>query len=246
MGGSNGHKLNMQECPFCADPNLFESFTKGSAQKIKVALPFNVKQHNLWPEAVRKYGNRVKADAEQTGKYIRVPFYGKDFKPRWRDYVVEVFGIETAGEINYPRKFEHVWDSPPGPFFFIESPPQDHSAQILIRNFIACRVTHKNGLELFLHWWPSHGLKTISSGLKSVNDFDAFSQIMKLFRPETRGAEKKITDARLKTVLSDLGAEATQTSAARALKVSETALEKWRRRQGIKTWREVVNRFSNA
>jgi hypothetical protein len=64
------------------------------------------------------------------------------------------------------------------------------------------------------------------------------------FQRETRGAEKKITDERLKRVLSKLGNSATQVSAAKELKVSETALEKWRRRQGIESWRDVVSRYS--
>jgi hypothetical protein len=68
---------------------------------------------------------------------------------------------------------------------------------------------------------------------------------LEFFQPETRGAVKTITDERLKDVLSDLGKGATQVAAAAALKVSQTALEKWRRRQGFKTWREVVNRYAS-
>jgi hypothetical protein len=106
------------------------------------------------------------------------------------------------------------------------------------------RIAHTSGLLLFVHWWPSHGFKTEITNLEPEG-FALVNKILKLFKLETRGAEKKITDERLKGVLSKLGNTATQVATAKALKVSETALEKWRRRQGIESWRDVVNQYSN-
>jgi hypothetical protein len=240
--------MTQVECPFCSNPNFLAAATKGRATKIEVLLPFHARQEKFWPAATREYNARVKTDVEKRGEYLHTSFYGEDFEERWRDFTVEVFGIESAGEIIYPRKSERAWDSPPPPFLFVESVIQGPNQDPLIRQFFACRITHKQTTTVLIaHWWPSHGrLFTMGGKLSAEYPNDAielFRSAFDFFHRETRGSAK-VTDTEIKKVVALLGAKATQRNAAKVLNVSESTLEKWRQRRGISTWKEVVKSYS--
>ncbi len=116
--------------------------------------------------------------------------------------------------------------------------------------FNACRITKKGSkVTVDVHWWPDHGrlitVRNLSSAGASAADLEVINQAIKFFRDETRG-QRKITEEKLKKVLSSLGPNATQSAAAKTLKVNESALEQWRRRQHIATWQEVIKRYGKA
>jgi len=74
------------------------------------------------------------------------------------------------------------------------------------------------------------------------DDFKIAKDVMEFFWVETRGGAK-ITEREIRTALAKLGDKATQVATASAMNVSESALEKWRQRQGISTWQNVVKRY---
>ncbi len=237
------------ECPYCGNPDFIENATKGRATKAKVRLPFHARQEKFWRSDLREYNTTVTTDAEKRGEYLHTSFYGDDFEPRWLDFTVDVIGIE-AGEPIFPRDDDdRVIPSPPTPFFFFAASAFDALTPYRYQHFFIARITHKlSNVEMIVHWWPTHGrlfeMRGKIASQEPNDDIELFRSAFGFFQRETRGAEKKITDERVKRVLSKLGAEATQEGAAKALKVSGTALEKWRRRQGIESWRDVVNRYS--
>jgi len=186
--------------------------------------------------------------AEQRGESLRIVLEGDDFKKHWRDFVVEVFGIESVGEIIYPRKFERVWDNPPQPFLFVESTYQGPNQAALTRQFFACRITHKHKLaELIVHWWPTHGRLFEMRGplvtQEPNSDIEAFKTAFDFFQRETRG-NPKISEQAIKKTIQKLGQRATQRAVAREIGVTEQGLDKWRSRRGMSSWEEVVNRYA--
>ena len=239
-----------KQCPYCADPDFLASFTEGGAKKIRVLLPAYMRQNRFWKKGrLRRPDYTAHAEGEQRGDRLRVVFDEENFDQRWRDFTVEVFGIESTSELILPRTEERVYHSPPPPFFYAISVPQGENQPFKYQQFFICRITHKKSdVSILVHWWADHGrVMRIDSSLSWDATNDSLGIIKtgcEFFQRETRGAEKKITDERLKRVLSKLGNSATQVSAAKELKVSETALEKWRRRQGIESWRDVVSRYS--
>ncbi len=236
------------ECPFCSNPNFLAAATKGRATKIEVLLPFHVRQEKFWPAATREYNARVKTDVEKRGEYLHTSFYGEDFEERWRDFTVEVFGIESAGEIIYPRKSERAWDSPPTPFLFVESVFQGPNQDPLIRQFFACRITRKQTTAVLIaHWWPTHGRRLeIYSELDVMtpgSSIDAATAGLEFFKREARGAPK-ISEQAIKATIQKLGQRATQKAVAREIGVTEQGLDKWRSRRGMSSWQEVVSRYA--
>jgi hypothetical protein len=243
--------MNYETCPFCADSDFLASFTKGEAEKTKVEIPAYARQDKFWKRGKLKPNQKIQVPAELRGDRLRIVFDKKNFDDRWQDFKVEVFGIRSTGEMYLPKQFDRVYYNPPPPFFFASSISQGEDQPLVYRQFFACRITHKSDdVSIIVHWWANHGRKFDMCGSlapESVSDkLEVTKNALSFFQRETRGAEKKITDARLKSVISKLGTSATQVAAAKALKVSETALEKWRRRQEIESWRDVVNRYSNA
>jgi transcription initiation factor TFIIIB Brf1 subunit/transcription initiation factor TFIIB len=58
----------------------------------------------------------------------------------------------------------------------------------------------------------------------------------------TAGAPQKIVDEDVAGALRKVKGRPTQKAVARELKVAESTIERWRARQGFKTWKEVVER----
>ncbi len=256
MSRKNGNKLinSTLGCPFCANPRFIADRSRGKAKKISVLWPRWRLQEKFWSEKILKlnddYGHLASVVAEQRGESLRIVLEGDDFKKHWRDFVVEVFGIESVGEIIYPRKFERVWDNPPQPFLFVESTYQGPNQAALTRQFFACRITHKHTLaELIVHWWPTHGRLFEMRGplvtQEPNSDIEAFKTAFDFFQRETRGAPK-IKEVELVGAIRRLGTKATQAATAKEIGVSPQALRQWAARKGIHTWGEVKSQYKTT
>ncbi len=243
--------MTQVECPFCKNPNFIADAGKGRAKKISVLWPRWHLQGRFWREKLRKltddYRRAASIVAEQRGESLRIVLEGEDFEERWRDFTVEVFGVEAAKPI-FPRDSDRVIPGPPSPFFFFGSVADTNVAPFRYQHFFVARITHKlSNVEMIVHWWPTHGRLFTMGGKLSAeypnDDIELFRSAFDFFHRETRGSAK-VTDTEIKKVVALLGAKATQRNAAKVLNVSESTLEKWRQRQGISTWKEVVKSYS--
>jgi hypothetical protein len=237
------------ECPFCSNPNFLAAATKGRATKIEVLLPFHARQEKFWRSELREYNKTVTTDVEKRGEYLHTSFYGDDFEPRWRDFTVDVIGIE-AGKPIFPRDDDRVIPSPPTPFFFFASVADTNVAPFRYQHFFVARITHKlSNVEMIVHWWPTHGrrFKMLSSLIpeETNDDINVITEAMEFFRVETRG-EPKLTESDVVKAIQKLGDEATQVSVASELGVTARTVQRWAARNGLLTWEEVKERYSSA
>ncbi len=239
--------MTQVECPFCSNPDFLAAATKGHATKAEVLLPFHVRQEKFWRSDLREYNTTVTTNAEKRGEYLHTPFYGDDFEPRWRDFTVDVIGIE-AGEPIFPRDDDRVIPSPPPPFFFFAASAFDALTPYRYQHFFIARITHGlSNIELIVHWWPTHGrrFKMLSSLIpeETNDDINVITEAMEFFRVETRGAPQ-ITKARLSQAIHTLGPTANQTEIARELGVTDRALRAWANKNlGLRNWRDVVEQL---
>ncbi len=241
--------MTQVECPFCSNPDFLAAATKGRATKIEVLLPFHVRQEKFWRADLREYNTTVTADAEKRGEYLHTPFYGDDFEPRWRDFTVDVIGVE-ANEVIFPRDSDIVIPSPPTPFFFFAPSAFDALTPYRYQHFFIARITHNlSNIELIVHWWPTHGrrFKMLSSLIpeETNDDINVITEAMEFFRVETRG-EPKLTESDVVKAIQKLGDEATQVSVASELGVTARTVQRWAARNGLLTWEEVKERYSSA
>jgi hypothetical protein len=164
---------------------------------------------------------------------------------RWKDFTIDVLGHRYNVEPPEPPVLNRKWLAW---FQRIELHNERNESLNKWVLYNGYHVTHANGWEMSMHYWPSHGLKFTVENFDPARDSQSLEQFLKLLKPEKRGAQtqKIVTDESIKDALSELGDKATQAATAKALNVSETALEQWRRKQGIKTWREVVNRHART
>ena len=228
-------------CPYCADADYLAAFTKGRAEKIEVRLPFQVRQYRFFAVACRVYNNRVTVEVERRGRRLWMPLHGKDFAPAWREFKVEVFGLESPPAVSIfpPGEGRNMAEAP---FLFSEA---DAGAN---RHFFALRMTHvKHPLVLTAHWWPTHGRLVELRGPLSEDDPNADVEIIRkafgFFLRETRGAEPKITERGVAEAIKKIPPPVTQKSVADKLRVTERTLERWRARQGMENWQKVVSRY---
>ncbi len=241
--------MTQVECPFCSNPNFLAAATKGRATKAKVRLPFHARQEKFWRADLREYNTTVTTGAEKRGEYLHTPFYGDDFEPRWRDFTVDVIGVE-ANEVIFPRDSDRVIPSPPTPFFFFAPSAFDALTPYRYQHFFIARITHNlSNIELIVHWWPTHGrrFKMLSSLIpeETNDDINVITEAMEFFRVETRG-EPKLTESDVVKAIQKLGDEATQVSVASELGVTARTVQRWAARNGLLTWEEVKERYSSA
>ena len=174
----------------------------------------------------------------QRGKFTIRTTTDKELASRYAGFQIVVIG----------RQLDYVPPSPPGKFFHknIAVTFGGAEAEISCQIFDGCRVTKKgSAITVDVHWWPDHGLKLIPSGLDSAQDFDVLNQIVKLFRPETRGASK-ITEENVSTAIQSFGKDATQSSLAKELGVSRKGLQQWAARNGMETWEKMKKRYQTS
>ncbi len=239
--------MTQVECPFCSNPDFLAAATKGRATKAEVRLPFHARQEKFWRSDLREYNTTVTADAEKRGEYLHTPFYGDDFEPRWRDFTVDVIGVE-ANEVIFPRDSDIVIPSPPTPFFFFAPSAFDALTPYRYQHFFIARITHRlSSIELIVHWWPTHGRLFEMRGKLSAeypnDDIELFRSAFEFFQRETRGTPQ-ITKARLSQAIHTLGPTANQTEIARELGVTDRALRAWANKNlGLRNWRDVVEQL---
>ncbi len=238
-----------RKCPYCADHSMFAP-PKGKATD--TTWPLVRLSSRFWSEAQRADAHpskMYKASWYRNRWIVLIP--GTDLAKRYDRFSIQLFGMDVGFYDAVPMPFcnyiLNVKVKPPA-----IHPPGATNPNAALSLFSAFVMEDsRTDLRVEGHWWPSHDwIVNQHMQFMPVVDIDKVTvegaQIaLEFFQPETRGAVKTITDERLKDVLSDLGKGATQVAAAAALKVSQTALEKWRRRQGFKTWREVVNRYAS-
>lgn len=243
--------MPMTQCPFCSDPNYLAAFTKGKSKKVQVPLPLWHRQEKFWSSDMQKSPNYlVTLETEKRGDLLRTVLKEEDFRDPWRDFIVEVFGVESIGEPLLPTNNNSTITGPPAPFFFLSTVFQGESLPFLYRQFFACRITHKGrDISLVVHWWVSHGRLMHIHGPLSLGDAKRNLKMIKesldFFQPEARGNPKlgleNVLDAYRRA-----GYKATQKAVAKELQVTEQALERWRKRFNLSTWREVTDWFDGS
>jgi len=235
--------MTQVECPFCSNPNFLADASRGRLSKMSIFWPRYRLQEKFWKRRLLdRQGAPLSVWMEQRGDNLRIVLENDKFEERWRDFTVEVFGINTIGD--------RLREDPPGPFFFITTPSvfngDEYEHHYL--HFFACRITHKHTTaQLTVHWWPSHGrLFTMGGPLVSQepnNDIEAFKTAFDFFQRETRGTPQ-ITKARLSQAIHTLGPTANQTEIARELGVTDRALRAWANKNlGLRNWRDVVEQL---
>ncbi len=242
-------KMKEAECPYCVKPNFIENATRGRATKIEVRLPFYTRQEKFWRSDLREYNATFATNVEKRREYLHTSFYGEDFEPRWRDFTVEVIGVE-ADEVIFPRDDDRVIPGPPTPFFFFASVAPDAVTPFRYQHFFIARITHRlSSVELIVHWWPTHGrrFKMLGSLIpeEANDDISVITEAMEFFRVETRG-DPKLTEGDVVKAIQKLGDEATQVSVAKELGVTARTVQRWAARNGLQTWDEVKERYSSA
>jgi hypothetical protein len=243
--------MNKDTCPFCADPNLLASFTEGDAEKVMVLIPVYMRQDRFWKKGKFKQAKyTVHAEAELRGDRLRMIFDEENFDARWRDFKVEVLGIQSVEEMFLPKNEDRVYYSPPPPFFFAMDVWQGNNQPFAYQQFFACRITHKDSdVSIFVHWWANHGrIMRVDSSLLPDTTNDTLAIIKAacdFFQREKRG-DPKLSLELILDAHRRLGSKTTQRAIAGELKVSERALEKWRARQGMSSWRQVENWFNGS
>jgi hypothetical protein len=240
MSGKNGNKAHdaPPPCPYCARPELLKEPTVEPTGEIYAGLragkPWN-----------RQYtSGLVKAFAY--GDHWRGAVPNKALSSRFKDFSVVSIGLDVGFKTPPPPPFpNHIASLRAKRPEVVPNPSFPYSALTLFSAYV---ITHKHSLlTLEAHWWPTHGLLINLQGHLAPNatndDLEVAREALEFFREETRG-NAKITDERIRVALTELGTHATQIAAAKVMEVSESALEKWRRRRGIDTWQEVVSRYS--
>jgi hypothetical protein len=235
-------------CPYCAEPALLDAPREKPTEE---TYPVPNSGGRFW----RKGGPPSVLHAFSYGKRWVADVPTEHFARFFVDFSVRIVGVEASFFLPSPG-------NPPAPFSNhiltllrsrrpLVPPPakssNPHAAYIL---FSGCVIEHEGGgVEVRAHWWPSHGWiidqrvrLTASDPAERNAQLEHAYTALDFFLLETRGAPK-ITETALATALAELGPDATQVATANSMGVSESALEKWRQRQGIKTWQEVVEKF---
>jgi hypothetical protein len=236
------------ECPYCSNPDFFADWLKGRAKKIAVPLPFYRRQEKFWKQEVREPKNEIATGVNARGEKLHTFFDGSDFEEGWREFTVEVFGIEYADESLLPLPTDTNLPSPPMPFLRFDLPtPTGVNLPPRYHLFFVCRITHRDSdLSLVAHWWTTHGrLIDVRGSLstESNDDLGIIKKALDFFQRETRG-NPKISEEAIITALKRLGSDPTQQAVADELQVTRQALENWRAKQGLSTWKEVSERFT--
>jgi hypothetical protein len=234
-------KPEAQPCPYCKDPAAMFAPPKGRPTE-ETVLVVNT-AGRFWASvpgllAAHKYGPRYVTE-------VPPEYLGERFKA----FTVRLLGVDVSFSEAGPPPFtssvaHHVVARPDVP-----SPARGALPSVALTQFSAC-VIEGEGVRLEAHWWPSHDWIVNHTFRLTKHDpegrnaqLEAAGRAVEFFQLEARGAPK-ITEARIREALEVIGPSATLIEAARVLRVSESALEKWRQRHKIGTWREVVSRLS--
>jgi DNA-binding transcriptional regulator YdaS (Cro superfamily) len=217
-------------CPYCADPALLDA-PKGKGGP---AIPVSPADWRIWRGQVPLLGARaysVRFVADVPAKHLAEKFAG--------------FSARLVG-VNVGRGFNST--AAPPMFDYQILGAIDSIVEGL--NLFSAWAVEGRGVETRAHWWPTH--ETIINQRVTLAAKDAAGRNAQLehacaaldfFAVERRG-QGKITEAAVRNAVKRIGPSATQVQAAKALGVSESAIEKWRQRRRISSWGEVVKTFS--
>jgi hypothetical protein len=242
--------MNYDNCPFCTDSNFLASFTKGDAEMVKVLIPAYMRQDKFWKKGKFKRADyTVNVEAERRGNRLRIIFDKENLDYRWRDFTIEVLGIQSVGGFILPRDDARVVYSPPPPFFFVSTAFQGEGQPFAYQQFFVCRITHKNSdASIIVHWWTNHDrvMRVDSSlSLDSANDsLSIIKTACDLFQRETRG-NPKISEVELIKAIQKHGKRATQANVAKELGVGDRTLRDWTVRMGM-SWERVKGRYQKT
>lgn len=231
------------KCPYCLDPNIFEKAFAARSEGSENAYIRRVRK--IWRSKSDNDGEVVtlKEKAVTRGAYKIITITGDDLIDQWSDFRIEILGV----------KFSKEPPLPPPDQFFGESKESyySHTTQRhLWWLYNILRITHSNSdVAIDVHWWPEHGrivtIQDLPPAGPTNTELEIINEAVKLFRVETRGrGGVKITEERMKELLADAVPSISQKDVAMMLGVTEQGLGKWRSRQGMSSWREVVSKYS--
>lgn len=246
------------KCKFCADPDFFEGILTPTPTDRLISLHGAIRRYgNHWPK-VRKpktikppkgatnfmsfptdprQAVTLKSPEIKRGKYHIRTVIDADMTPAYAGFKIEIIGIESKTKPPMPS----------GAFFSITHKGEGKDAEYVSYN--AARITHRDSnIVIESHWTPEHGRIVTLRGFESVStnpqELSIINTALKFYRREPRGGAK-ITEDMFRVTLAKTGKDAKQKEVANALGVSERGLEKWRTRQGIISWQELVERYNH-
>jgi len=236
-------KQTIPPCPYCADPSMFApaagKATDETATVVRLPARFWKDGRPVTVHTAKLYGERWIVD---------IP--GAEFAEQYHDFSVRLIGVD----VGFP-------DSPPMPFGnhvvgHRRKPPAVQApytplTTVGLAMFSAFVMENDKGTaRVEAHWWPSHEWIvrqqvrfTGSEPEVRKGELETTARMFEFFQLDSRGAPK-ITESGVRDVIKRLGPRAQQKEAARVLNVTERTLERWRARQGLKTWREALDRYA--
>ncbi len=244
---------NYPPCPYCEKPAKMFAALPESAQKKGVIQHGGIRTSGrLWS---RDVGDYLSLEAYKDATRFVAEISPDNFTEGYKNFRLRIIGVDIGFFVYHP--------DPPMPFTgHVLSmrkrsptvlPPipstNGRGAYTLFSGSVLEHVAGRTRMEA--HWWPSHSWiinqrvsLTASKAEERNAELEISQMALNLFVMETRGAEQKITDVGLRAAIASLGEKVTQKAVAEELGVSESALEQWRRRNGISTWREVVGFYA--
>jgi hypothetical protein len=245
-------------CPYCAHPELFKTPEDIPVDRT-TALVFIKKKY--WRKLVTRDRDgssrswRVKSlptliyknntAGNNYKKQWRFKIKGaKEFIKRFRDFNVEVIGLEVKG----------IPIMSSGPGFHRVGPGHHRVNDVMVPDetcllYSACRITHaKSEIVIDAHAWPTHKLffAILDYPLAPTKDSHLIIQeALEFFTVETRG-RPKIIENDLIQAIGRLGRQANQMAVAKELGVTPQALRAWAKRSNLQNWKQVIERYSKA
>jgi len=241
-------------CPYCADPALLGPPSKKMAKTAGTSA--------LIPTLGRFWKRDQGGDVRQSHEHPWTP--GGILRPGYRDgerFVFEVpsdaldekfagFTIRLVGVDTHPFN-----EAPPEPFATAHLRANGGPGPVWNPDYPLSRFTVVSGVTIerkavrvAAHWWPSHEWRVelradLAAGPPEARNADLQGALdaLEFFRLEARGGPK-ITDGHLRLIYSIR--RPPQQEVAQLLGVTVSGLDRWRRRRGFKSWREVVEHFA--
>ncbi len=248
------------KCEFCAVPDFFEKILSPTQADIPSYNPA-MRRHGIhWPKVRRPktiklpknvihdgFGSRfgidpskvvrLKSPGIRRGKFHIRTVTDADMTPAYDGFKIEIIGIESKTRPPMPS----------GAFFSVTTTGEGKDASYVSYN--AARITHRDSnIVIESHWTPEHGRIVTLRGFESVStnpqELSIINTALKFYRREPRGGAK-ITEDMFRVALAKSGKDAKQKEVATALRITERGLEKWRTRQGINSWKELIERYNH-
>jgi hypothetical protein len=219
-------------CPYCSHPKKFQQPLSGEGRADHASGIARVGK--FW--ARDEPNGMLLVTSYDHGEYFSIPIKSKHFIPRFKDFSLNIISFESG--------FSPWVYASDALLFGLSAAPSDITRFNKFSLNVA-RVTHKkSAVVVDTHTWFSHGtlltVHHVPSELSSA-DITVMQEALEFFRPETRGAPK-IKRADMWAAVKKLGSNATQPRVAAELKVGESTIGAWLKRERI-TWAELKSQF---